>query len=55
MKESTTAPEHAKAIARWENDGGAGKSPLEEARDAGEARAEKEHLRIRKVPRRRAK
>ena len=53
MKKAPPRPERAQPIARWENEGGAGKSPSVEGRDAGEARAKHERLRIRKVPRRR--
>jgi hypothetical protein len=53
MKKLPPRPERAKSIARWENEGGAGKSPPKEDRDAGGARDEKAGLRMRKVPRRR--
>ena len=38
MKKLSPRPERAKSIARWENEGGAGKSPPKEDRDAGGAR-----------------
>ena len=39
-KELPTRPENAKAISRWESEGGAGKTASEEERDAREAVAE---------------
>jgi len=55
MKKAPLSPAQTKSIARWEGEGGAPKSPAEEERDEGEARAETERLRVPEAPRRRAK
>lgn len=46
MKKTPPPPEYAKSIARWENEGGAGKPPSQEERDT-EVPAENERLPIR--------
>ena len=40
MNKAPLRSDRAKSIARWENEGGAGRSPSEDERDAGKARAE---------------
>ena len=47
-----TRRENAKAIARWEGEGGARKSPSDEERDSRDARVDDEQRRIRQVRRR---